>query len=320
MKSICKIIIAVLFLNTTAIITPQKLSAQQTTVSLQVFYDELSPYGQWVHHPNYGYVWMPSSVDADFVPYSSGGHWVFTAAGWTWVSDYSWGWAPFHYGRWANDPGYGWLWIPDTHWGPAWVAWRQSNDYFGWAPLGPGISIEASFGASYYNSIPPERWCFVRQADIVRPDVRNYYVDRTKNVTIIRNTTVIRNTYVNARNVTYTTGPSRERVQTVTRTTINPVTIHTEAKPGQATVVNNRINIYRPVVKPKTPQVPKPAPQKVVEWNNARPAAQPQQQPHPAPQQQPHPTPQQNPPVQNHPQPAPTHPQPQPEPKRPPGH
>jgi len=28
------------------------------------------------------------------------------------ASDYNWGWAPFHYGRWAYDPFYGWMWVP----------------------------------------------------------------------------------------------------------------------------------------------------------------------------------------------------------------
>src|SRR5580658_10431559 len=42
-------------------------------VSTQVFYDQLSPYGQWVNYPNYGYVWIPSA-GIDFSPYSTEGH------------------------------------------------------------------------------------------------------------------------------------------------------------------------------------------------------------------------------------------------------
>ena len=30
-------------------------------VTTQVFYDQLSPYGQWVNYGNYGYVWIPSA-------------------------------------------------------------------------------------------------------------------------------------------------------------------------------------------------------------------------------------------------------------------
>ena len=71
-------------------------------VNFQLFYDELSPYGSWIDYPSYGYVWIPL-VDPGFVPYKTMGHWINTDAGWTWISDYNWGWAAFHYGRWGFD-------------------------------------------------------------------------------------------------------------------------------------------------------------------------------------------------------------------------
>ena len=43
------------------------VSAQQGYISTQVFYDQLSPYGQWIDNPNYGYVWIPD-VGQDFSP------------------------------------------------------------------------------------------------------------------------------------------------------------------------------------------------------------------------------------------------------------
>ena len=39
-------------------------------VSYQDFYDQLSPYGQWVDHPDHGYIWIPDA-GPDFRPYSS---------------------------------------------------------------------------------------------------------------------------------------------------------------------------------------------------------------------------------------------------------
>ena len=74
---------------------------QQSEITYQQFYNDLSPYGNWVNYGNYGYAWVPSM--ANFRPYYTNGHWVYTNYGWTWVSNYSWGWAPFHYGRWMND-------------------------------------------------------------------------------------------------------------------------------------------------------------------------------------------------------------------------
>jgi len=123
-------------------------------VSFQLFYDQLSPYGQWVNDPNYGYVWIPD-VGPNFQPYATNGYWTMTDYGNTWVSNYDWGWAPFHYGRWNYNDRYGWGWVPDYEWGPAWVNWRQSNDYYGWAPMGPGMSINVSV------NIPMNFWTFV---------------------------------------------------------------------------------------------------------------------------------------------------------------
>ena len=123
----------------------QKASAQTGSVSFQVFYDELSPYGTWVVTPDYGYVWVPD-VDPGFTPYATNGYWIYTNMGWTWMSNYRWGWAPFHYGRWYNDPYYGSMWVPGNEWGPGWVTWRRSGGYYGWAPIGPGVSISMAYG------------------------------------------------------------------------------------------------------------------------------------------------------------------------------
>jgi hypothetical protein len=113
------------------------------------FQTALAPYGSWYDDPTYGNVWSPyaSTVGTDFVPYASCGHWLMSEYGWTWVSDSSWGWAPFHYGRWIPITGRGWSWVPGTMWGPAWVSWRSGNGYVGWSPLPPrGTRLVAGAG------------------------------------------------------------------------------------------------------------------------------------------------------------------------------
>jgi hypothetical protein len=107
------------------------------------FQSELAPFGGWDYDASYGYLWTPalSIVGAAFSPYASCGHWIFSEYGWTWASDWSWGWAPFHYGRWITRAGR-WSWIPGTMWGPAWVSWRSGNGYVGWSPLPPrGVRV-----------------------------------------------------------------------------------------------------------------------------------------------------------------------------------
>ncbi len=81
-------------------LAPGKSTAQGQYISDQDFYDNLSPYGVWVYDPQYGDMWVPD-VDGNFRPYATRGHWVLTEYGNTWVSDYPWGWATFHYGRWC---------------------------------------------------------------------------------------------------------------------------------------------------------------------------------------------------------------------------
>ena len=192
MKAKIKIISVLFMLFLGVSITPQKASAQGE-VSFQVFYDDLSPYGTWVDNPDYGYVWVPD-VAPGFRPYSTNGYWLFTDEGWTWVSNYPWGWAPFHYGRWYTDAAYGPIWVPDYEWGPGWVTWRRSAGYYGWAPIGPGVSISIAYGSGY--DLPYNQWTFVRDRDFGRRNIYNYYVNSSSNTTIINNSTVINNIQV----------------------------------------------------------------------------------------------------------------------------
>lgn len=102
------------------------------------FDEALSPYGEWTDVDGTR-VWRPSAnvVGEDFQPYATNGQWLSSDYGWYFQSDYPWGWAPFHYGRWALDATYGWVWVPGTVWAPAWVDWRLGGGYIGWAPLPP---------------------------------------------------------------------------------------------------------------------------------------------------------------------------------------
>ncbi len=129
------------------------------------FYGELARHGDWVALAPYGRVWRPSVavVGADFYPYFTAGHWVSTADGWSWQSEWSWGWLPFHHGRWVQSPSEGWVWVPGDEWAPAWVEWRAGGGLVGWVPLGPqGVSTA-------FPGYRP-RWCFVPLSSLGRAD------------------------------------------------------------------------------------------------------------------------------------------------------
>lgn len=102
-----------------------------------MFYDSLSAYGSWFESPDYGYVWQPVVVrDVSWRPYTRG-RWACSDQGWTWISDEPFGWATYHYGRWALCRNRGWIWVPGSQWAPSWVSWRSSGNHVGWAPLPP---------------------------------------------------------------------------------------------------------------------------------------------------------------------------------------
>lgn len=231
---------------TWVMISPKEAVAENyNSVSFQVFYDELTPYGDWVKDARYGYVWLPA-VHEDFHPYGTNGHWVMTEYGNTWVSDYDWGWATFHYGRWYFDSNFqSWAWVPDYEWGPAWVDWRRGGGYYGWAPMTPGFSI------NFRVNIPSRYWVFVPQRRFAYRNVYNYYVPYAKRVKIYNNTTVINNTVIYNNN-TYYAGPSRREVEKVTRTSYPVRTVTPTNSAGRMAVSSTNVKAYQPNLRSTT--------------------------------------------------------------------
>src|SRR4051794_21818025 len=153
-----------------------------STVDLGFFYDDLAPYGNWIERPSYGWVWTPRVVSTSWRPYQNG-HWVWTDDGWVWVTDEPYGWATYHYGRWYDDPEIGWAWVPGDQWGPAWVSWQEGGDYIGWAPLPPGVDINAGYQSGYnggYGSydygIGPDAYVFVPERNFLALSISSYVV------------------------------------------------------------------------------------------------------------------------------------------------
>ncbi|HWZ35594.1 MAG TPA: DUF6600 domain-containing protein, partial [Mucilaginibacter sp.] len=242
MKTLKKIWGISLLVILLAVAAPRVSFAQEGYISEQDFYDALAPYGTWVYDNNYGDVWLPD-VDETFRPYQTAGYWIMTEYGNTWVSDYAWGWATFHYGRWRFDDYYGWEWIPGYEWAPAWVSWRSGSGYYGWAPLSPDIDFSMSFGSGNYNAY----WAFAPAAYIYSPSIYNYYVPRSRAVTVINRTNIINNTYVyNGRS--YIGGPRPSDIERYThqRPTVYQVT--NASRPGSIAVGARTVSIFRPRV------------------------------------------------------------------------
>jgi probable HAF family extracellular repeat protein len=162
-----------------------------------VFYSRLSSDGDWVEAGDYGYVFCPHVAQGgDWAPYRDG-HWVWTDRGWFWYSNEHFGWATYHYGRWVRIAGQGWCWVPGNEWAPAWVSWRQSSEYLGWAPLPPeaGFSVNAGIAgwADSYYGIGPASYTFINFKSWAQPSYVRFIAPPNENAQIIRQTTNITN-------------------------------------------------------------------------------------------------------------------------------
>ncbi len=157
---------------------------------------DLDANGDWQPATEYGAVWFPRNVSADWEPYHNG-HWINRDPwGWVWVEDESWGYAPFHYGRWVNYSGR-WGWVPGPVnvrpiWSPALVVFAGGVHSGGggglsvWFPLGPGEAYRP-----WYRCSPR----YIDQVNITniresrRVHVQNTYVNvNVTNITYVNQT------------------------------------------------------------------------------------------------------------------------------------
>jgi hypothetical protein len=123
--------------------------------------EDLDRFGAWSVTADWGPVWFPAAIGIDWAPYRVG-RWAWVAPwGWTWVDAAPWGFAPFHYGRWALVEGR-WGWVPGSYvarpvyapalvgWigGPGWSLSATLGPSVGWFPLAPREPYVPAFDAS----------------------------------------------------------------------------------------------------------------------------------------------------------------------------
>lgn len=243
-----------------------------SAVSYDMFYTKLEPYGSWLETPDYGYVWQPrQGQSSNWRPYLNG-HWVYTDAGWTWVSDEPFGWATYHYGRWTRLRNVGWIWVPGEEWAPAWVSWRKGDDYVGWAPLPPEARFDRRRGihnwADNYYDIGPTQYCFVPTRQLGAPRVETTVVPVEQNLTIINRTTNVTNiTYSNTTIITQ--GPNYDELRNRTEQPIPRLRLERQVavtSQPEAVVRGEVIHMTAPLVEPsRRAEHPPQVRQKVVQ-------------------------------------------------------
>jgi hypothetical protein len=202
-------------------------SPSRSYVSEEVIgYADLDDYGGWSDVPEYGHVWYPTTVEVGWAPYRSG-HWAWIdPGGWTWVDNNPWGFAPFHYGRWAY-VGNRWGWCPGPVnvrpiYAPALVAFVGGAGWgigvnvggpVGWFPLGPRDVYVPWYGASrgYFTNINVRNTTVINNINITnvynnysagRPINANYaYRQNTAAVTAVSREAFVGARAVNASRV-----------------------------------------------------------------------------------------------------------------------
>jgi len=161
--------------------------------------DDLDQHGTWRVVPEYGSVWVPEGVAADWAPYTTG-RWIWDPLyGWSWVDTAPWGWAPYHYGRWVHLDQV-WAWAPGPivvrpAYAPALVA------FFG----APGVRV--AIGAPFVSWValgwgePCVPW-WGRAGFVGRPWWGGWGGPRVVNNVVINRTTVVNVNTINVyRNV-----------------------------------------------------------------------------------------------------------------------
>ncbi len=144
-------------------------------------YEDLDAHGDWYHEAEYGYVWRPRYVASHWAPYRDG-RWVWVSPwGWTWVDHAPWGFAPFHYGRWAHVRDR-WCWVP----GPRHYRPVYAPALVGWVG-GPHVSVSVSFGSGI-------GWFPLGPREIYVPGYRHSprYIRHVN----VSNTIIVNNTYI----------------------------------------------------------------------------------------------------------------------------
>ena len=235
---------------------------QAPNTSYSYFYDSLAPYGNWVNIAGYGPCWQPTVVAGNpgWQPYCDRGHWAYTDCGWCWVSDYSWGWAPFHYGRWFRNNHFGWCWAPDTVWGPAWVSWRYSDAYCGWAALPPTACYRPGFGFTYYGhsvgvgfgfGLTANRFVFVPTAHFHDRWPGRFRLPHQE-VTRVYHTTVVHNQIIRGNNnLLINRGIPVDRVAAASHTEIRPIHVRADANEPRGPQLGRdgrTLSVYRPTL------------------------------------------------------------------------
>jgi hypothetical protein len=199
------------------------------------------------------YVWKPSNdlgvvtVEGKapkFMPYTNG-QWVHSDAGWYFKAPTPAEEIVSHFGRWVQSETEDWLWVPGRVWAPAWVDWKQNDNYVSWAPLPPSSFISSQ---SMNNSlIDDSKYVVVERKYFLEPAVYKYYVSSPGNVNTVLiselartgGITILNNTIINQ-------GPDVNVIQNIYGRVIEQVKIKRVVRVNDVSYSEKDYKVYCP--------------------------------------------------------------------------
>jgi len=108
-------------------------------------FGDLYTYGSWFPIGGYGNCWRPFGMSFGWSPFSYGGWYQDPFFGNTFIGSAPWGWLPYHYGGWIFSPAYGWVWTPTgfgfggpVYYRPVTAVWVRNGGTLGIVPMHPG--------------------------------------------------------------------------------------------------------------------------------------------------------------------------------------
>jgi len=147
--------------------------------------------------------------------------------------------------------------VPGDEWAPAWVSWRKSNDYVGWAPLPSEARFDRRAGihnwADNYYDIGPDQYCFVPTNQFGARRIETAVIPVQRNVTIVNETTNVTNlTYSNTTVVNQ--GPSYDELRARSQQPIErlrlerQITANVDAETPRAVIRGEVVQVPAPVI------------------------------------------------------------------------
>jgi hypothetical protein len=222
------------------------------------------------------FVWRPStelavSVNAGeppvYKPYSNG-QWINTEDGWYFKAPTPAEEITSHYGRWTQNDRLGWLWVPGRVWSPAWVDWRENDDYVAWTPVPPHVYLSGS--TLNVPAIDDEnKYVIIEKKNFTEPQLYKYMYLENKNKIMIKEMKKVDGVMIVNRTV-INKGPEVSVIEKKTGKTIEKVKLNKSDNRNDVKYTSDAITVYAPKlkkVKAEKNNEPVSKPQKTVKFN-----------------------------------------------------